>query len=39
MKRKYATMTESGAIVVHANSKKEAASKLNVPIRKIYRYD
>jgi hypothetical protein len=37
--KKYATMYERGAAVVTANSKKEAAQKLNVSVKKVYRFD
>jgi hypothetical protein len=37
--KKFATMTNSGATIVIAKSKKEAAEKLNVSIKKIYRYN
>ncbi|MHC1781033.1 MAG: hypothetical protein AB9922_12440 [Bacteroidales bacterium] len=36
--KKYATMTASGATVVNASSKKEAAEKLNVPVKSVYLY-
>lgn len=37
--KKYATMTNSGASVVSAKNKKEAASKLKVKESHVYRYD
>ena len=37
--KKYATMTGSGASVVTAKSKKEAAEKLNTNIENVYRYE
>lgn len=37
--KKYATMTSSGASVVSAKNKKEAAKKLNVKEYQVYRYD
>jgi transposase len=36
--KNYATMTASGAIVVTAKSKKEAAEKLQVSIKNVYLY-
>jgi len=37
--KKYATMTASGATIVTAKSKKEAATKLNVNIKDVYTYN
>ena len=37
--KKYATMTGSGASIVSAKNKKEAAIKLNVKVSQVYRYD
>lgn len=37
--KKYATMTSSGATIVTAKSKKEAAVKLNVNIKDVYTYN
>ena len=36
--KKFATMTGSGATVVAAKSKKEAAEKLNVKVVNVYKY-
>jgi hypothetical protein len=36
--KKYATMTDSGAVIVIAASKKEAAKMLNVKYNSVYRY-
>ena len=36
--KKYATMTASGATVVNATSKKQAAEKLQVSIKDVYLY-
>jgi len=38
-KKKFATMTSSGASVQSANSKEEAARKLGVKVKDVYRYD
>lgn len=37
--KKYATMSNSGASIVTANNKKEAARKLDVKVHHVYRYD
>lgn len=37
--KKYAKMTISGAIVVTAKSKKEAAQKIGCSIKDVYRYN
>lgn len=39
MKTKFATMTNLGASVVEAKSKKEAAKKLNVKTSEVYKYN
>jgi len=36
--KKYATMTSSGATIVTAKSKKEAAAKLQVSVKDVYLY-
>lgn len=36
--KKYATMTASGATIVTAKSKKEAAAKLQVSVKDVYLY-
>jgi len=36
--RKYAKMTDRGAVVTLARSKKEAAEKLNTEIKNVYLY-
>ena len=37
--KKFATMTNSGASVVEAKSKKEAAEKLKVKLSEVYKYN
>jgi 4-diphosphocytidyl-2C-methyl-D-erythritol kinase len=37
--KKYAIMTASGATVITANNKKEAATKMGCKLKEIYRYD
>ena len=37
--KKYATMTNSGAVIVTAKNKKEASIKLNCKIKDVYLYN